>query len=195
MFFSKTRKLERLPLDLADRVNLLLVYAGEKPATTLDFCLSKDGEPFIQYDLEPHQRIKKAEKILSSLKLPYQQGDIITLGGYAKIELISLHIAQEQKLIDLLITARLDLDHFEIGRLYGFPKTSTEAFLGIRERNYSTRLRDGNPAGYFTPFVFSEDNCQEEFRTTSLRWHDTIKRIAPRVYEEIRKSEKRLKRY
>ena len=100
------------------------------------------------------------------------------------ISRIPLYVASN--LDNLINTEKADKteDNRLLGKLYGIPDTAIQAFLGERER-YAGNWINKSPLSFFTGFIFSADYHQEELINTSLRWHNIIKRLSPKLYSKI----------
>ena len=199
MAYKKVKLIEKSPLPLDQRVEVLLVYANQKPATILyienrnyfflnNYFASKINTPF-------EKRLKKVQKLLDRLNISYETSELEKFGGHViysdgtirhlPLERVLIYMARTHDKKDKLMTASFQGDDYGQGRLFGFPETAIQAFHGERNR-FMGDLDHGNPQGYFTQFVFSQEFFDEEYKSTSIRWHDTVKRLSPRMYEQIR---------
>ncbi len=197
MTFKKVKLIEQSNLDLDQRIELILIYSNQKPATILYL-----REQNRKYKNIPHYNsLKKQQKetqtILDKIKLLYKTDELISFNaGYhvrpdgsiinigESLKILPIYVAKNPELILRLKKAQYLNDSYELGRLYGFPDTAIEAFHGVREP-FMGCMRDNTPKGYFTQFVFSEEYFKEEYRSTTLRWHDCIKRLSSKTYKEL----------
>jgi len=195
MTYQKVKLIERTPLGLHGKVETFLIYANQKPATVL---LIGDRK---NYDLETNvyklseERVRKAKNLLRKLQLPHAitepmvfevmpKQEHCPLGLY--IERVSMYVGQTQELCDRLIQAVQDRDSYALGRLFGFPETAIQAYHGERSP-FMGELNDRTVLGaFFTQFVFSQEYFDEEFQNCSVRWHDTVKRLSPKIYKQLK---------
>lgn len=185
MTFKKVKIIEDLPLDLGDRVDLLLVYANQKPSTEIFipshyFNTKTDFQEFASY-------INK--------ELPYINKPFINDGfdffyrdpnTGASVELAKFYIGKDKSWCERLKNSYDSCNSHETGICYGFPETAIGAFHGDRKR-LMTDLYDGTPESFFTQFIFSKESFKEEFKSTSVRWHDTVKKLSKKIYSEVKK--------
>jgi len=79
-------------------------------------------------------------------------------------------------------------DQREIGRLLGYPRSGTDAFLGIRPRiemGEAFNLLEGKDfAPLFQPLVMSRDNFREEIDAYGRKIMETMKEYMPKSYRE-----------
>ncbi len=196
MTYKKVKLIEKMPLSLDQRVELLLIYANQKPATIL-YVESKDNlDPISNMYLVSETQLNRVLRSLKKLNLSYKSdkfeilspgrivysnGEIIQFPG---VERVPVYVAQNLDLLTRLENAYYNRDETELGRLFGFPETAIQAYLG--ERNpFMGDLDNNDVKGYFTQFIFSQDFFKEEYNSTSLRWYNTLKKLSPKMYEEI----------
>ena len=195
MVYKKVRLVEKDKiLSLQDKTELLLVYANQKPTTILFFNPSSSPEPCTSFYNE--KDISKISKLLNRMNILYKVGKkqvykfetiLMSNGLYFPaftISRIPLYVASN--LDNLINTEKADKteDHRLLRELCGFPDTAIQAFLGERER-YAGNWINKSPLSFFTGFIFSADYHQEELINTSLRWHNIIKRLSPKLYSKI----------
>ncbi len=97
---------------------------------------------------------------------------------------MEIFIGKDHHTLDKLLRALNDFDEREMGRCFGFPETAIQAYLGERQPFMGTLPLHNHPIDMFTGFVFSRDHWKEEFRGTSVRWHDTVKKMSRALYRE-----------
>ncbi len=212
MNYKKIKIIEKSKLDLCEKVELLLVYANQKPATEfmignfgiLDLDDNSSKFNLSKLRLESQTYIRLLEKL--GLKYNIQEvktSDVLLKEGInskGKILLrrikfknphIIIYLSRYENLKDQLQHAFESGDSVMLGKLYGFPETAIQAYHGQRSP-FMGCLDNGVPLDYFTNFVFSKDYFKEELESTSQRWHDTVKRLSPKIYKEIEQRTKRL---
>jgi len=112
-----------------DKVNILLVADGKKPAGKLEMFSAKWGED------EPAKSIDKTvlheiQTILRGLNLYWiveTQTHEVQPGSF--LEQTDIFIARDQETLDTLVAAHNADDNLVLGDLYGFPATAVQAFL------------------------------------------------------------------
>ena len=200
MTYQKVKLIERAPLSLNQRVEILLVYAHQKPATILYVENQDNYNPHKNIYEHSKRQLKDVLSLLDKINVSYGVGEMeqfetgrmdIDANGYEIqlsycVERVPISVAQSDDKRDALLAALNNEDDYELGRLFGFPETAILAFHGILSP-FMGDLYDGTPHGYFTQFVFSQNFFDEEYRSTSVRWHDTVKRLSPRMCDEIKK--------
>ena len=195
-----------IPFD-DEKKNLLLVYAGVKPATTIEL------EPLIVIDSNSPEFMKDVESrrfygldvsgvyrfriALNLLGLPYHEGPkqfvetaiIPKEDEFFRLppkESIEVHIGKNRNCLERMITAKTDE---ELGIAYGFPLTAVEAHVGKRESMPEEQYLSGLPKEYkqlkaFAHYTLSEDNWREELETGML-WAEACKRLHPKIYRNL----------
>ena len=103
-------------------------------------------------------------------------------------EHISIFIGKDSKWLERMETAFYEGDDYQRGLCNGFPITSIEAYAGFSPI-FRGSFIDGTPFGFFSFFRHSAEYHQEELETVVRKWHDTVKRLSPKMYEEIRINE------
>lgn len=194
MTFKKVKVIEQMPLDLGDRVDLLLVYANKKPATEL--FISPDDYTGFRSDSDFEERlIPRIEKALKQINKPYTRGEervfeagyieIDGIGGYLEEKrFATFFIGKDENWMSRLQNAYRVDDDLEKGLCYGFPERGTQAFLGNVER-FEGESFCFKPNSYFTQFIFAKDSYNEQFKEVSLPWHDAVKKLSKNMYFEI----------
>ncbi len=200
--------IEQLPLPAGERAKLLLIYSGEKPMA--DFEVGSEnppreqqgtfmGEPFYFRGL-PY--VGQLESYCAQIGLPSRRGKPWQwqLTGDVSVEKVPFIVAKDGKTLDAMVAAEKSGDHEAMGRLFGYPDTAVKAVLGkiprfdtsngqhnaLRERPIFQDLKYRDSAlSYFTEFIFSRDHVDEELRSTSARWNDTVKRLSPTIYAQL----------
>ena len=200
MMEDKISVIERMGIALSDRTNLVLVYAGEKPATVI--CMSGSA-----YNPETETRELRGPEIMNLAQdiektgLPYMMGDMKiqesykfcaeTMESWMRYELVPVFVARHPADIYRMHMAWPgggEKDRI-LGELFGYPKTAIDAYMGKIPRSCSKTgigISTRDPESFFTQFVFSEEFFSEEYKTAQ-RWHDTIRKLSPLLYEEVKR--------
>jgi len=179
-----TQKIELIERDkntsLYDKTELILVLAGEKPAMTLHIADT-------DMDAYNGRRMREVASLFTELEMPYKIGDKLDHPMFIGF----VYVGKDQKHFDNIDNAST---HEEYGICYGFPDTSIEACINKSKRfNGSEKERveqmdldiPYEKLKPFLQFTFSDEHFEEEVLSTSLRWHDTIKRLTPNIYSQI----------
>ncbi len=202
--------IQDLPLSVRDKVELLLCFLEEKPATT--FINEK-------YQLHPEvsegfaKLLQKKEKIikenLDALNLVYETAT--TSSEDKSFQLF--HISKSREILRKLIESWDKDDDEQIGLLYGYPKSAIDAWVkGAQEIGGRPPLGEGgdNPYGLkrgeipnyflrekkeeienivkFANFNFSREHWQEELNELR-RTVEIIKKKVPKLYQSFLMSE------
>lgn len=196
---KEIKLVEFAPIDLTDRTNLLLVLAQEKPATHIEIyqnCILNHKTGI--YELGSLEIVAREtmSHLLDQLNLPYWLSER-TLNNFDtrysgllnryKSETFSVHVGKDETSLNALKNAK---DSKDFGKALGFPETATMAYAGeIPKIEFGSDERDIYvPRGiirHFAQFVLSKDHYKEELETAK-RWHDTVKRTSPFLYEIIK---------
>lgn len=183
MTFKKVKMIEDLPLSLGDRISLLLVYANQKPSTEIFipsfyFNTKADLNRFVSHIDRKLQHINKPF-INDGTKVRF------FLGSDYSSEQARFYVGKDEAWCNRLKNSYDSFDEYETGACYGFPETAIAAYHGDRKR-LMTSLKDGTPESYFTQFVFSKESFKEEFNSTSIPWHNTVKKLSKKMYSEVK---------
>ena len=182
------------PLD--DKINILLVKAGLKPASLISIDVKVWNDEEIEQSVpkelaeESSRMIEKSGMAFIRREKPeftyeYKKPDG-TLAPYNQ-EFISFLIGRDQKSVEFLARALESGDDELKGKAYGFSQTAIDAWLGKRVVLDKTQVApeiSENPAYLFTPGKLSADNWQEEIKEGQRR-ADFIKKVSPKLYKEF----------
>lgn len=201
MSYKKVKIIESLDLYLRDKIDLLLVYAHQKPATTIDVFDWNNYDADTGTCLHSQKKLSETIRKLNKLNLAYKVEDLDRfeassgeIFGEPDIEMLiiertPINIAANCENLERLLHAYKTGDEYEFGRMYGFPETAIQAYHGERPV-LMTFLDSNNPEDFFTSFIFSADFFKEEYISTSLRWYNTVKRLSPKLMKEIEEYQK-----
>lgn len=240
MVFRKVKLIENAPFILPFRVELLLVYANQKPASEIVYYHFQNFNPSIRcYEItEPeittlcstlnkigisHRLgsseiwvrdvgftmkdlfLEEQQKLLERMGIPYHNNYSdqelsarIFLGkktlskedlAYAPpnmsfFERVPIFIGRDNCWLERIICSYNHNDNYERGICNGFPETAVQAYVGERSL-FEGSFHDGAPLGFFSFFRHSAEYYEEEQASTVRNWHDTVKKLSPKIYAEI----------
>ncbi|MBN2095376.1 MAG: hypothetical protein JW727_04975 [Candidatus Aenigmarchaeota archaeon] len=182
--------IENAPLTLSDRIDTLLVYCQEKPATEVMIYKTEDSSPIGKACPLDEGQIEEVASILEKLGLFYKVGDMRSWkrGQYGPVEFVDIALARDESTLSRFAKAKENGDERELERLYGFPESAISAYLGEVPACRYEEILDyigPSPLAFFTNYVFSREKYEEEIENTSKRWHEAVKRLSPKLYEMI----------
>lgn len=172
------RLIEETPLlSLISKIDVLLVYAGEKPST---FCPRQVhlNEPETGRVSVDEAYVQAVHELFEELDIPYH------LSAAGEPPFMMAYVAHSEGNLETLLNAMERGDERGLGRCFGYPETAIQAYLGERPAFEGDKGRYG-ALRFFMMFRMSEEFLEEEISSTSKRWHDTVQRLSPRLYAEI----------
>jgi hypothetical protein len=185
---STIKRLEDNPdLYAFDKVNILLVADGKKPAGKLEVFSEKwkQDEPAKSIDKTVLHEI---QTILRELDLHWLVDvQVHDVQADSLIEQTDIFITREQETLDVLIAANKAGDTLVLGDLYGYPATAIQAFLNddllpIEEMPASIDgITDEQLA--FLQHRLSRDNWRDEVRYLP-EYAARLKQLSPKIYAE-----------
>ncbi len=149
---------------LQNLCELVLVLAGEKPATIIDTVIPLWKE--------------KVLRLLDSIALPYHQGE---REPETRPGQFVIYTAKDTKWLGRIMAASTNGDRGELGRCFGFPETAIQAYLGERQR-LERVVAEGLTIRAVTSFVCSADFWWKEAEVLE-RWNDTLATLSPKLYQ------------
>lgn len=190
------KEVEGSVFSLEDKINILLVRAGLKPASFISIDVKVWNNDKVERSVpkesaeESSQMIERSGMAFIRYQKPeftyeYEKPDG-TLAPYNH-EFVSFLIGKDEESVDSLARALNSGDDELKGKAYGFPQTAVDAWLGRRaelDRAQVAPEISESPAYLFTPGKLSADNWQEEIKEGQRR-ADFIERVSPRLYKEF----------
>lgn len=188
-------QLEEFPdLWTPKKIELLLVVGDFKKATEIEF----ESEEW--YDDGENRKVNEKavqefEELNKKLGLIFEKQTIVTKSNRAysedeyqyvrNIERTTYLVAKTKDDIEKLRRADAGEDSSLYGEVYGFPKTSIDAFnndeiAGINDIPENIRKSE---AYIFTTFMLSKNNWKEELETVK-QWSDFVKKVSPKIHKE-----------
>ena len=180
-----TQKIELIEKDenssLNDKIDLVLILAGEKPATKF---LIADT----YLDAYNERRMREVASLFAELEMHYEINDKFDHPMFIGF----VYVGKDQENFDNIVNAST---HEEYGICHGFPDTAIEACIDSSKRlRGSEKERIGQmdldiPYEKLKPFLkftHSDKHFEDEVLSTSLRWHDAIEKLSPQIYSQIK---------
>ena len=176
-----------LPLDTMERIELVLILLGEKPAT--DLFLKVDGNFSEEYLQSLLAKIRSAGLVCCAerkeLFLESWSWGGKNVCAYERVLVI---VEKTKKNLAALREARDTKNDEELGKLYGFPETAVKAFVG-KDGFTRVEIEDepqeikGCEYGFLLGFFLSQENWQDEIGQTRGRFNLLVDEV-PRLVEE-----------
>lgn len=182
MVYQRIRRIERAThFDLLDKTMLLLVYARQKPAAYIGMRTSLDAVPALLPSLGKFfdgLDLHSWSSVRTTSNPTYSQHD----DSY-----LDILVASQPSDLERAVRSFDPRDDEAFGQAMGYPQTAIDAHQGKRERFWGNMLRDGKPHSFFIhqTFILSQDYFKEEINEPCMRWHDTVRRLSPRLYKKI----------
>jgi hypothetical protein len=189
------KAIEKLPLNLEDKRDLILLYLGEKPASLIEESKSYKKEKEIDFLEKINQEREKIEQIFKNLGLFWKRGGIYKVVKKKSCDIgYKFLVSKNPENLSQLIKALEEKDSKKIGLSLGYPKTAAEAFAKGELLDYKNlkkliskeeweEIKKENLFKFLT-FHLSKDHWREELEIVK-RHQKLIKEKAPRLYEEI----------
>jgi hypothetical protein len=180
---EKVEKIESAPIRVDDKVTLLLLIAGVKPAGETEIM----GERWEKGEKPKHvdkSYIKDIECFLQDLDLPFKIAEPETKADDdTKFESINIFAGKDEESLDNLSSAKTPE---EFGKAYGYPESTIDAYKNQENSMMAWELPDEIRNSDFYPFIMyrlSTDNWHQEIETAKL-WAETVKANSPEIFEE-----------
>ncbi|MEA2004494.1 MAG: hypothetical protein U9O53_06095 [archaeon] len=180
-----TQKIELIEKDenssLNDKIDLVLILAGEKPATKF---LIADT----YMDAYNKRRMKEVASLFAELEMLYEINDKFNHPMFIGF----VYVGKYQENFDKIVNAST---HQEYGICHGFPDTAIKACIDKSKRFNGSEIERIEQMGLdmpyeklkpFMQFTKSDKYFEEEVLSTSVRWHDAIEKLSPHIYSQIK---------
>ncbi len=191
--------IESAPLDIFQKMEMILVKSGLKPATTIELWSSPWEKGSDDKNLVDVNELSKIKNMLEKLELDTKISDP-EIDEYFQIveaqpeneiamcrEKITVFYGSNKAFVDRLAQAKKDLNDKEMGISFGYPETAIEAYVGEKEGMTRQELPDKIKKTDFFPFiqfgVLSKDNWREEIKTAE-KWANAVKANSPKIFNE-----------
>jgi len=166
---EEVEKIESAPFSIEDKINLLLVKAGVKPASEISA-------------LNNPELIQEIKSLFTNLGLV---GDI----EESKIDkrIVDILISQNQANLENLETARRNQSDFARGIALGYPATAVADYFNEKPGIMRWSLPQYIKEEKYYPFIrfrLSRDNWEEEI-TTAKKWANAVKTNSPKLLEDF----------
>jgi hypothetical protein len=185
-----TRLEQNTDLYAFDKVNILQVADGKKPAGKLEIFSEKwkQDDPAKSIDKSALHEIQTILRELDLHWLVDVQTYEVKPGSF--IEQADIFITRDQETLDTLVAAHNADDNLVLGDVYGFPATAVQAFL-----NDDLLPMDETPATI--DGITDEQLAFLQHRLSRDNWHNevqylpgyaaSVKLLSPKIYEEYLK--------
>ena len=214
---ERVREIERLPLLNEDKVNLLLVWRGLKPATNINYVFKEWAPGSPEPILSPKRKKIRIEELLQLLgkiglsavaeKEFRLEPEFITENGKqgvlngmeSQMIFVSPSLETSEELAKNLPEDRSRIEDKNLGQLFGFPQTAIEAYVKYAKSGFQDEkgiILDNNKLPEeirnkdyvaFATFWLSKEHWQEELETAK-KWAAEIQKLSPTLYAEIVKN-------
>lgn len=180
--------IEDSPLDVGEKMELLLVSTGTKPATDFtryseDWSEPGSGKPIDEPGMTSLVELLDRSGIQYEV-LPEQTVNVDSEHEFPKRKEQKVLVGKDKESLELLKKAFLQDDPELFGRAYGFPETAIQAYIcgqTFNPNNLPQNVRQSE-AYVFGRFAYSTDHWQDELKTAQ-RWSDSIKNVSPKIYQ------------
>lgn len=206
---KKIEMIENMPINPFERVELILIRAAFRMATTIELTSHtwkiEDGNPkridrgklkIIEESLKGAGYVFKTsdpeiEEIVSIKEdIPEEEIRPEHESIAEKRERITIRIAEDQKSLDKYLEIIKSGSDEQMGKACGFPKSAIKAYLESDDDNSRIVGRKDLPEGIrkqewslFASFMMSRDKWREELEIVK-KWAKAIDRISPKIYRE-----------
>lgn len=190
--------IESSQLGIVEKMEVLLVRTGKKPVTDIDLF----SQGWKKYSEERKFVDKKCiielqgifQNIGLAIELPKVSTDeYVVREGETSQEIVmqrervSIVVGTDEYCLKQFHEAQANMDDEVMGRLYGFPQTAIDAYLGKKEGVRRQNLPEEICKSDFYPFiqwgVLSKDNWKKEIETAKVN-ANTVKRNSQKIFEE-----------
>lgn len=172
-----------------EKVSIILVIAGLRPATILEFEMPVTSNSF-EVEKELSDMVQPIRELLERNGLAFEVSNVdisASQGVDQKSFVCHLFVGREAGVLSRLVSAWQVRNTAEIGRLLGFPITAVEGFVAsLRDKEALKELPTDSrkePWAKFLQYRISK-NWEEEVKT-SQSWANAIKKLAPHLYNTI----------
>ena len=168
------RTLEQINCSLDMKATMVVVQLGVKPSATIDIYKHEED-------------VDSIKKKMADAGLYFD--DMEQAPFRNKYLAASLAIAKSQEaatqLATLFRSERSDNNNIELGKSLGYPATSTEAYIGRREkyeRGLNPFVERRIPSNL--QFMLSKDKWEEELQS-GIAWIKALKEASPETYQKM----------
>lgn len=186
------KNIEDSKLGIVDKVNLLLVKKGLKPAAEIYIAIKGEQATFLA-----DEDLESMKSLIEESGLAYDAKEQEVNSIKALDILISQSKEKVERLRELWKAPKEENNSREIGMLLGYPSTAIDAFVAGLSEIYGGKknkeVLDENDladdirkvdAVVFSKFALSKKNWLEEIGQGKI-WADYIKSASPKIYQEM----------
>ena len=174
-------KIESSPFNIEDKINILLVVAGVKPASKI----TVENNPIL---------IQQIKEIIDSLGLPFDYKQALfsdkveDFAAEKKGSMMDIFVAKDQKSLEDLEEAWKQQSDFSIGLASGYPASAVENYFHGGPGYMRWELPEDVKVEDYYPFIrfkLSQGNWENEIKT-AIQWADAIRSNSPKLLEEFK---------
>lgn len=170
--------IENLPFDARDRMLILLVHEGAKPACSMRADYKSSNDPISFFSVSEEAEMNER---LGSIGLASACGEHSMKTVKGDLMFKTLYVGHDKNCLDALLSASTVSEY---GKAFGFPETAIEVLDGKRGRHSHYYSDVPFEITRFAGYVTSDDNWREELKTAQ-KWHDVTKTVSPKIYDEF----------
>ena len=196
---EEVERVEKSKMTIDDKINLLLTKGGLKPASEILLVIrTRDDEGLTEHMSE--EEVQEALDIIQKSGLSYRFRDRETIQEpyrtkkepkiqrFYTREQIKILVGLSSEELEFLERALKSKSDEMLGKAFGFPPTTIEAFVGKRKvlnrRSLPPDIKHSDGILFSSP-TLSRDNWQEEIKQ-GQRYGEFIKKLSPILYKEMR---------
>ncbi len=196
---EELERVEKSKMTIDDKINLLLTMGGLKPASEILLVIkTRDDKGLTEHISE--EEVQEALGIIQESSLPYRFKDRETIQEpyrtkkepkiqrFYRREQMKILLGRTSEELEFLERALKSKSDEMLGKAFGFPPTTIEAFIGKREvlnrQSLPSDIKHSDGILFSSP-TLSRDNWQEEIKQ-GQRYGEFIKKLSPKLYEETR---------
>jgi len=174
-------KIEAVPFHIQDRVDILLVKAGVKPAALI----TELDKP------ENAERLKGLKELLDALSLPNNfEKTLLSVenaDGIFEGSIVNILVGKDQLGLENLEKARKEKSAMAEGLALGYPESAVSSYVENAPRVMRWQLPEELKSEYYYPFIkfqLSQENWPLEIET-ARKWADNVKMNSTMLFDHI----------
>ena len=192
-------RIEKSKIEIDDKINLILTKGGLKPASEILLVIKTRHDKGLAEHMN-EEDVQEALGVIRAIGLPFRFGERKTLQEPYRTEdepdrqkffwreQMNILVGRTPEDLEFLERALKSGSDEMLGKAFGFPSTATEAFIGKKEaldrKSLPPDVQQSDGILFSSP-TLSQDNWQQEAKQGKL-YGEFIKKISPKLYEEMR---------